>query len=211
MLDQREKGFSDDKLVMLNEGETDCSSGESESCEGGMSTKEMFDYEYEGFYHEAGHAIVRACLQMPFISVTVEEVPGVHAGYTDVVPRITSTFRDFINIAMFTAAGRVATDIFAALNPGQTRFEDSDRDDRSFLSLQAHQMRYWTGVDPDQWEKDMVERTEAILRIPYVWAAVENLAWELLQTEGTYAIPAKQVRKILRQAKKDGSNETKAG
>jgi hypothetical protein len=46
MLDQPEKEFSDDKLVMLNEGETDCSSGESGSCEGEMSTKEMFDYEY---------------------------------------------------------------------------------------------------------------------------------------------------------------------
>jgi hypothetical protein len=193
----------DDQPVMEKEAEADCGPEETESHEGRreMSTKELIDYACEGCYHEAGHAIVRAYLQMPFVSVTIEFVEGVHAGFTDAIPRFTTTYQDFIAGAMFAAAGRVATDIYAESNPGMTRFDESDGPDQEFIDAKALQIRTTLGVDPEQWKAGIVARTEAILRTPYVWEAVEELAWQLSETEGAYAIPARQVRKILRKAK----------
>jgi hypothetical protein len=195
-----------DKMPMLKEGEFDRRFGDTQSNKGRveMSSKELLDYAFEGAYHEAGHAIVRAYLQMPFVSVTVEMVEGVHAGYTDVVPRITTTYQDFIDVTMFAAAGRVATDILAESSPGTTRFDVSDREDQQYIDAHAQQMHSRLGVDPEQWKAGIVAHTEAILRTPYVWEAVEELAWQLLETEGEYAIPAKQVHRILRKAKGTG-------
>jgi hypothetical protein len=170
-----------------------------------VSTKELLDYAFDGAYHEAGHAIVRAYLRMPFVSVTVQMVEGVHAGFTDVVPRRTTTQRDFIDLATFSAAGRLATDIYTELNPGMTRFHDSDREDQKAIGAQAQQMRTNLGVDPEQWKAGIVARTDAILRIPYVWEAVEEVARQLIDSGGEYAIPARQVRRILRQAKEEGA------
>jgi hypothetical protein len=193
----------DDQPVIVQEGKADCSSVGTQSNEGTreMSTKELIDYACEGCYHEAGHAIVRAYLRMPLVSVTIEFVEGVHAGYTDVVPRHTTTYRDFIGGAMFAAAGRVATDIYAESNPGLTRFDKSDGQDQEFIAAKAEQIRTKLGVDPERWKAGIVARTDTILRIPYVWEAVEELAWQLSETEGAYAIPARQVRRILRKAK----------
>jgi hypothetical protein len=168
-----------------------------------MSTKELFDYAIEGCYHEAGHAIVRAYLRMPLVSVTIEFVPGVHAGYTDVLPRHTTSYQDFIGAAMFAAGGRVATDMYGESNPGMTRFDESDRDDQESIDAKAHQIRTKLGLDPDLWKAGIVARTEAILRTPHVWEAVEELSWQLQETGGEYAIPAKQVRRILRKAKEE--------
>jgi hypothetical protein len=203
VLNHQEKEIRDDEVMILEEHQAYCSTARIESSEGkdGMSMKKLLDYAFDGYYHEAGHAIVRAYLEMPFVSVTVEMVEGAHAGYTDVVPRIITTDREFSNVAVFTAAGRVATDIFTELNPGMTRFRDSDRADQRAIDAQAQHMRTKSGVDPEQWKAEIVANTKAILRVPHVWEAVEELAWQLLETEGSYAIPAKQVRRILRRAK----------
>jgi hypothetical protein len=202
----RKNEIRDDKVVMLKEDEGDRSSRGNESSEGEYEVrmKELLDYAFDGNYHEAGHAIVRAYLGMPFISVTVQVVEGVHAGYTDVVPSMTTTYQESISVAMFTAAGRVATDIYTELNPEMTRFHDSDRADQQAIDAQAQQIRTELGIDPEEWKAAIVARTAAILRIPYVWAAVEELAWQLLETEGEYAIPAKEVYRILRKAKATG-------
>ena len=130
---------SDDRPVIVHEGKGDCSSAGTQSAEGRleMSPKELIDYADEGCYHEAGHAIVRAYLRMPFVSVTIEFVDGVHAGYTHAVPRFTTTYRDFVGATMFAAAGRVATDILAESRPGMTRFDDSDREDQEFIDAKV--------------------------------------------------------------------------
>jgi hypothetical protein len=193
---------SDDKPVMTSKGEVHCSSVETQSdeAERDMTTKELIDYASEGCYHEAGHAIVRAYLRMPLVSVTVEFVEGVHGGYTHVVLRRTATYQDFIGAAMFAAAGRVATDIYAESTPGMNRFDKSDGQDQEFIDAKAQQIRARLGVDPRGWKAGIVARTAAILRIPYVWAAVEKLAEQLEETEGAHAIMAKHVRKILWKA-----------
>lgn len=139
MPNDQDNQLKHDKMVMLRGGEHDRSVGHTQSNEGrvDVSTKELLDYAFDGNYHEAGHAIVRAYLGMPFISVTVQVVEGVHAGYTDVVPSMTTTYQEFISVAMFTAAGRVATDIYTELNPEMTRFHDSDRADQQAIDAQA--------------------------------------------------------------------------
>jgi hypothetical protein len=168
-----------------------------------VNTKELLDYAFEGAYHEAGHAIVRAYLKKPFVYVTVEMVPGVHAGYTHVVPHPTRSYQDFIGVAMFAAAGRLATDIYMESSPGMTRWNESDREDQKSIDAQAWQMYATLGLDPERWKADIVTRTAAVLRIPYVWEAVEELASQLIESGGEYAILAKQVRRILRKAKEE--------
>jgi hypothetical protein len=161
MLNHQEKENRDDEVVILKEHEAYCSTTRIGSSEGkdATSMKKLLDYAFDGYYHEAGHAIVRGYLEMPFVSVTLEMVEGVHAGYTDVVPRIITTDREFSNVAIFTAAGRVATDIFTELNPGMTRFHDSDRADQQAIDAQAHHMRTKFGVDPEQWKAGIVANT----------------------------------------------------
>jgi hypothetical protein len=209
MMEHREKEIREDTVVVLEEDKADRSSGGNDASESKyeVNIKESLDYLFDGYYHEAGHATARAYLGMPFVNVTVEMVPGVHAGCTDVVPRITRTYLEFINVAIFTVGGRVATDIYTELNPEMTRFQDSDRTDQQSIDAQAQHVRTYFGLDPERWKAGIVARTKAILRIPYVWAAVEELAWQLLETGGEYAIPARQVRRILRQAKKRGDDE----
>jgi hypothetical protein len=193
------KEFGENSVAMPNEVETDCNSDRIQSSESGRDPG--IDYAFEGAYHEAGHAIVRAYLGMPFVRVTVEMVPGVHAGYTHVIPHIITSDEDFIGAAMFAAAGRLAMDIHAELNPEITRWNESDREDQKSIDAQAWQMYATRGLDPEQWKADIVARTAKVLRIPYVWEAVEELAWQLIESGGEYAILAKQVRRILRKAK----------
>jgi hypothetical protein len=102
---------------------------------------------------------------------------------------------------MIAAAGRVATDIYAESNPGMTRFDESDGQDQESIDAKAQQILTKLGVDPERWKAGIVARTEAILRTPHVWEAVEELAGQLQETEGAYAIPARQVHKILWKAK----------
>jgi hypothetical protein len=129
-----------------------------------------------------------------------QDVPR-KAGYTHVVPHTTRSYQDFIGVAMFAAAGRVATNIYMDLSPGMRRWNESDREDQKSIDAQAWQMYATLGLDPERWKAGIVARTAAVLRIPYVWEAVEVLAWQLLETGGEYAIPAKQVRRIFRKAK----------
>jgi hypothetical protein len=192
-----------DDHVVLKGAEADCEPGEAQTTDSGREPD--IDFAWEGAYHEAGHAMMHAYLKMPFVSVTVEYVPGVHAVYTHVVPRRTTSSENFIKNAMYTAAGRVATDIYAESDHGMTRWEESDVEDQRSIDAQAWQMCAHRGLNPYEWKAGIYASSRATFRIPYVWAAVEELAWQLLESAGEYAIPAKDVRRILRKAKdKDG-------
>jgi len=76
---------------------------------------------------------------------------------------------------------------------------------KKFIDAKAQQIRTKLGIDPERWKAGIVSRTDAILRIPYVWEAVEELAQQLENTEGAYAIPARQVRRVLRTVKEEGA------
>jgi hypothetical protein len=75
-----------------------------------MSTKELIDYAFEGFDHEAGHAVVRAYIRMPLVSVTIEFVEGslqaIHATSTAPPARCRSLLLDNVVADEHDISGR---------------------------------------------------------------------------------------------------------
>lgn len=160
-------------------------------------------YLFEGAYHEAGHAIMYAYLKVPFHSVTIAtNKEGGTAGLVREVPN--GAPARMVNVrldAIISAAGPAATDLYDEFHPDYPlkRWEESDRQDREHVQHLGTKFEF---PHPDHLWTFMLGEASDNLRIPYVWAAVEELAQALLRSGGEHEIPAKAVRLILRNAKR---------
>jgi hypothetical protein len=165
-------------------------------------------YEVEGAIHEAGHAIMYAPLGLPFHSVTVapDEEEG-SAGMVRSVPKgmpgrlLSLHHQGAWRYAVASAAGRAATDLRNQLIPEDPimHFPESDIHDLENIREYAAQLKI---ANSEEWCDTIAAQVRHMLGEPYVWTAVDELAYELLMSGGDYEIPAKHVRSILREAKK---------
>ncbi len=115
-------------------------------------------------HHEAGHAVVMAWLNLPFVDLTME------------VPLLPKTYRrDYTDSAIGCAAGQAADNLHEELrgNPG---FEWDNSKDNSEIRLLGMLAGCFTTEDQRGWFHYVRRYAESILRLPYVWAAVEELS-----------------------------------
>jgi hypothetical protein len=145
-------------------------------------------------YHEAGHAIVNACIELPFKSVGLSGVDF------DQVDDEKCSAEEFIKLAKGTTAGLLATSRYDRLHPDAplVHTDQEGKDDQQMLQEIAERLKFG---EPDVTIEAWKGEVAALLEIPYVWAAVEELARQLEEAQGRSRIPAKQAHEILRDFK----------
>jgi hypothetical protein len=160
----------------------------------------LFEEGEQTAHHEAGHAIVMAWLKLPFDDVTIEEdEERGTAGHATLLP---GTYRrDYTDSAIGCAAGQAATNLHEEFR-GSPFFDWDNSGDNNQIRILGMLAGCLTPDDQRGWFNYVRRYAESILRIPYVWAAVEELASRSVESGGEWEIPAKEVRRILRTCKK---------
>jgi hypothetical protein len=156
----------------------------------------------EGAYHEAGHAIMYALFGLPFHSVTIEPDEAVgNAGQVRSVPkgkpgrRLNLDYLMAWKYATITAAGRAATDVRNEKHPEDKLMHFPESDIHDLAEIRGYAIFV---VNQDGWIAGVADQARKMIRD--VWPAVETLAQELMMSDGE-DIPAKRVRKILRESR----------
>ena len=182
-------------------------------------TEDIYPDEFTAV-HEAGHAIVGAWLKLPLIHVTAapDAARGGHAycGSTAEMLR-----HDPFDVAISYAAGKAATDLYDRERNWETSFATDDLAQISWHGIRVgcsnlpddpaeyQEQGFFCPVVVPEFAPYVLRCATDILRIPYVWAAVEwladvlnNVAADAECGAGDGVIHAKEVRRILRACKK---------
>jgi hypothetical protein len=157
----------------------------------------LFEQVEQTPHHEAGHAVVMAWLKLPFTDSTMEEEEGEKAGQVTLLP---GTYRrDYTDSAIGCAAGQAADNLHEEFcgNPSVEWDNSNDNNQIRILGMLAE---CFTTDDQRGWFNYVRRYAELILRIPYVWAAVEELAKRSVELGGC-EIPAQEATTILRACK----------
>lgn len=157
--------------------------------------------------HEAGHAVIRAWLGLPFEYVTVKsDVVAGSAGHVLIPPGMLQ--HNHMDEMIAAAAGKAAMDLLSELSRNEYPLltwesSGSDRDLNRIEALACFVEAITTAADdPEQYIVDprcvsyVLKCAMNILRILYVWRTVEVLVDRLL-SDPDIAILAKEVHRIL--------------
>jgi hypothetical protein len=153
----------------------------------------LFEQVEQTPHHEAGHAVVMAWLKLPFTDSTMEEEEGETAGQVTLLP---GTYRrDYTDSAIGCAAGQAADNLHEEFcgNPSVEWDNSNDNNQIRILGMLAECL---TTEDQRGWFNYVRRYAELILRIPYVWAAVEELAKRSVELGGC-EISAQEATTIL--------------
>ena len=159
---------------------------------------DLFGQSEQTPHHEAGHAVVMAWLKLPFIDLAMEEdEEGEMAGQAPLLPK--TYRRDYTDSAIGCAAGQAADNLHEEFcgNPSVEWDNSNDNNQIRILGMLAECL---TTEDQRGWFNYVRRYAELILRIPYVWAAVEELAKRSVELGGC-EISAQEATTILRACK----------
>jgi hypothetical protein len=180
----------------------------------GVSVEELqlgplFEQGEQTPHHEAGHAVVMAWLKLPFVDLTMEEdEEGEMAGQAPLLPK--TYRRDYTDSAIGCAAGQAADNLHEEFcgNPSSDWDNSKDNNEIRILGMLAE---CFTTDDQRGWFHYVRRYAESILRIPYVWAAVEELARRSIELGGDREVPAQQALTTLLACKKASASLTVTG
>ena len=170
----------------------------------GVSVEELqlgplFEQGEQTPHHEAGHAVVMAWLKLPFTDSTMEEEEGETAGQVTLLP---GTYRrDYTDSAIGCAAGQAADNLHEEFS-GNACFDWDNSKDNSEIRILGMLAGCFTTEDQRGWFNYVRRYAELILRIPYVWAAVEELSRKSVQLGGDREVPADQAMTMLLACKR---------
>lgn len=151
-------------------------------------------------HHEAGHAVVMAWLKLQFLDSTREEnEEGETLGQVTFLP---ATYRrDYTDSAIGCAAGQAADNLHEEFS-GRPSFDWDNSDDNNQIRILGMLAECFTTEDQRGWFNYVRRYAESILRIPYVWAAVEELARRSAESDGDREVPAPEALRVLWACKK---------
>ena len=170
---------------------------------------DLFEQGEQTPHHEAGHAVVMAWLKLPLVDLTIEEdEEGETAGQVTLLPE--TYRRDYTDSAIGCAAGQAADNLHEEFcgNPSSDWDNSSDNNQIRILGMLAE---CFTTDDQRGWFNYVRRYAESILRIPYVWAAVEELSRRSGELGGDREVPAKEALTMLRACKKASASLTVTG
>ena len=159
----------------------------------------LFEEVEQTPHHEAGHAVVMAWLKLPFVGLTMEE------------PLLPKTYRrDYTDSAIGCAAGQAAENLHEEFRGGPS-FDWDNSNDNNQIRILGMLAECFTTDDQRGWFNYVRRYTESILRIPYVWAAVEELSRKSVELGGDREVPADQAMTMLLACKKANASLTVIG
>jgi hypothetical protein len=160
----------------------------------------LFEQAEQTPYHEAGHAVVMAWLKLPSVDLTVQEdEEGETAGQVSLLPE--TYRRDYTDSAIGCAAGQAADNLHEEFRGSSTSDWDNSNDNNQIRIL-GMLAECFTTDDQRGWFNYVRRYAESILRIPYVWAAVEELARGSADLGGEREVPPQEALRILLACKK---------
>src|SRR3984957_179905 len=151
-------------------------------------------------HHEAGHAVVMAWLKLPFVDLTMEDdEEGETAGQVSLLPQ--TYHRDYTDSAIGCAAGQAAENLHEEFR-GRATFDWDNSNDNNQIRILGMLAECFTTDDQRGWFNYVRRYAESILRIPYVWAAVEELATRSAELGGDREVPARDALRVLLACRK---------
>jgi hypothetical protein len=164
----------------------------------------LFEQAEQTPHHEAGHAVVMAWLKLPFVDLTMEkDEEGETAGQVSLLPE--NYHRDYTDSAIGCAAGQAADNLHEEFR-GRATFDWDNSNDNNQIRILGMLAECFTTDDQRGWFNYVRRYAESILRIPYVWAAVEELARRSAELDGQREVPAQEALRILLACKKARSS-----
>ena len=155
----------------------------------------LFDRAEQTPHHEAGHAVVMAWLKLPLVDLTTEEEEeGETADQVTLSPE--TNRRDYTDSAIGCAAGQAADSLHEEFRGGPS-FDWDNSNDNNQIRILGMLAECFTTDDQRGWFNYVRRYAESILRIPYVWAAVEELARRSAELDGEREVPAQALRILL--------------
>jgi hypothetical protein len=109
--------------------------------------------------------------------------------------------RDYTDSAIGCAAGQAADNLHEEFR-GSSSFEWDNSNDNNQIRILGMLAECFTTDDQRGWFNYVRRYAESILRIPYVWAAVEELGRRSAELDGEREVPAQEALRILRACKK---------
>ncbi len=159
----------------------------------------LFEQGEQTPHHEAGHAIVMAWLKLSLVELTIEDdEEGETTGQVTLLPE--TYRRDYTDSAIGCAAGQAADNLHEEFR-GNPSFDWDNSNDNNQIRILGMLVECFTTDDQRGWFNYVRRYAESILRIPYVWAAVEQLASRSVELGGEGEIPAQEALRILRACK----------
>ena len=169
----------------------------------------LFEQAEQTPHHEAGHAVVMAWLKLPLVDLTMEEdEEGETAGQVTLLPE--TYRRDYTDSAIGCAAGQAADNLHEEFR-GSPSFDWDNSNDNNQIRILGMLAECFTTDDQRGWFNYVRRYAESILRIPYVWAAVEELSRKSVELGGDREVPADQAMTMLRACKKANASLTVIG
>jgi hypothetical protein len=173
----------------------------------GVSVEELQDLETllerreQTPHHEAGHAVVMAWLKLPLVDSTLED-STIEIEIAGQATRLVETYRrDYTDSAIGCAAGQAADNLHEEFR-GNPSFEWDNSNDNNQIRILGMLAECFTTDDQRGWFNYVRRYAVSILRIPYVWAAVEELARMSAELGGNREIPAQDALATLRACKR---------
>jgi hypothetical protein len=155
----------------------------------------LFDRAEQTPHHEAGHAVVMAWLKLPLVDLTTEEEEeGETTGQVTLLPD--TNRRDYTDSAIGCAAGQAADNLHEEFS-GRPSFDWDNSNDNNQIRILGMLAECFTTDDQRGWFNYVRRYAESILRIPYVWAAVEELARTSAELDGDREVPAQEALRVL--------------
>ena len=167
---------------------------------------DLFEQGEQTPHHEAGHAVVMAWLKLPFVGLTMEkDEEGEMAGEVPLLPK--TYRRDYTDSAIGCAAGQAADNLHEEFS-GNACFDWDNSKDNSEIRILGMLAGCFTTEDQRGWFNYVRRYAESILRIPYVWAAVEELSRKSVELGGDREVPADRAMTMLLACKKANASLT---
>ena len=155
----------------------------------------LFEPAEQTPHHEAGHAVVMAWLKL-----TMEENEEGHTvGQGTLLPQ--TYRRDYTDSAIGCAAGQAADNLHEEFR-GNPSFDWDNSNDNNQIRILGMLAECFTTDDQRGWFNYVRRYAESILRIPYVWAAVEELAIRSAEFGGDREVPARDALRVLLACRK---------
>src|ERR1700685_3948509 len=160
----------------------------------------LFDQAEQTPHHEGGHAGGMAGLTLPFGDWTTEEnEEGETVGQVTLLPE--TYRRDYTDSAIGCAAGQAADNLHEEFR-GSPSFDWDNSNDNNQIRILGMLAECFTTDDQRGWFNYVRRYAESILRIPYVWAAVEELAIRWAELGGDREVPARDALRVLLACRK---------
>jgi hypothetical protein len=156
-------------------------------------------------HHEAGHAVVMEWLKLRFVDGAIAENEG-HGPAGQAVPLPGTYRRDYTDSAIGCAAGQAADNLHEEFRGNQSVDWDNSSDNNQIRILGMLE-GCLSADDQRGWFNYVRRYAETILRIPYVWAAVDKLASRLAEP-AEWEIPAAEARRVLLACKQGNAGQT---